>query len=94
MAQAEIRALRSAMSVTWGGDFIADLDFIAARIQRSMEEIPREEDEDFSRLGGPWGSYKRTLVDILAMLEKGKYLAAKDMVDVFRSAPDDDAEDR
>jgi hypothetical protein len=81
------------MSAAWGRDIIADLDFIAAQIQRSMEASRRDEEDDLSRLGGPWSSYRRTLVDILRMLAKGEYRAARGMTDVFRSAPGDDAED-
>lgn len=91
MSPARLRNLRSAMSATWDGDIVSDLDFVASKIRRALKEIPREEVEDLSRLGGQWTSFRRTLINTLEMLEKGDHGAARDMIHVFRRAPDGDA---
>lgn len=84
MPESELAELKAATQAQWPGDIVADLDFAADLMKRTLEELPIEEEHDYSRFGGPWAAFRRTLEDTLRMLDEGKYEAAREMIDLLK----------
>ena len=65
----------------WKGDIVADLDYVARLMKRTLEELPAEQERSYDRQGR-WAAFKMDLDAVLRMLGEEKYEAARDWVEL------------
>ena len=67
---------------------MADLDFVASLMKRTLEELPAEQERSYERQG-QWAAFKMLLDNVLRMLGEAKYAAAWDMIELRRNTEAD-----
>lgn len=93
LSSTQQRALREAYQDVWKGDIVADLDYVARLMKRTLEELPVEQERSYERQG-QWAAFKMGLDDVLRMLGKEEYKAAWDHVELLKNTQQDVLRDR